>query len=74
MIMFWVMPLFVIGGAVLLWRQLRSGEGASVLGQTLVLLHPIGVVARIVGLVQYRRAKACGESSMPGRYKPRRRL
>jgi hypothetical protein len=72
-IWFWVMPLFVVGGAFLFWAQLNSGEGIGLSrGQRFVFIYPIGVVAWIVGLVQFHRAKRRGETPVPGSYKPRR--
>ena len=72
-IWFWVMPLFVIGGAFLFWAQLNAGEGIGLSrGQRFVFIYPIGVVAWIVGLVQFHRAKRRGETPIPGSHKPRR--
>ena len=72
-IMFWVMPLVVVGGAFLVWDQLRSGEGVGLSrGQRFVLVYPIFVLAWIAGLVQYRRARLRGDTPVPGTYKPRR--
>jgi hypothetical protein len=75
-IMFWVMPLVVVGGAILWWdmiEALRAGddlEGSSK-GWIFLPLYPVVVVTWPCWIVAYLRARRRGETPVPGSHKPR---
>ncbi|GEA87162.1 hypothetical protein [Cellulomonas cellasea] len=74
--MFWLMPLFLFGGAFVWWPMVQDLAAGiypdSAKGFLLVLAYPAAVVGWPCMLVAYRRAKRRGETPVPGAYKPRR--
>ncbi|MDT0164590.1 hypothetical protein Q9R32_03365 [Actinotalea sp. AC32] len=73
---FGLLPLMVVGGAFLMWStvgDLRSGTEVGPRGLAFLGIYPVGVIAWVVGLVRYRRARRAGRTPVPGSWSPRSR-